>query len=172
MRQSPSRPYVRPILSPGRKKKGGFGAPPVILHTNSVSIACARAVNPSKLRIQHTGGGGQAEPAMMALRRTPLLPPGWGRGRPRHSSIGASSAAGAARGGAGLLLAVGGECVALQIAFCPLPHFLLIFCVLLRRSSRLTGGSRRRPGSPTLFLLFVDLSAWPVACVWGCRGVV
>ena len=54
MRQSPSRPYVRPILSPGRKKKGGFGAPPVILHTNSVSIACARAVNPSKLRIQHT----------------------------------------------------------------------------------------------------------------------
>ena len=83
MRQSPSRPYVRPILSPGRKKKGGFGAPPVILHTNSVSIACARAVNPSKLRIQHTGGGGQAEPAMMALRRTPLLQapcPGVGAG--------------------------------------------------------------------------------------------
>ena len=63
---------------------------------------------------------------MMALRRTPLLPPGWGRGRPRHSSIGASSAAGAARGGAGLLLAVGGECVALQIGFRHLTHFLLI----------------------------------------------
>eukprot|EP01043_Picozoa_sp_COSAG02_P053140 COSAG02_NODE_5827_length_4009_cov_19.149105_3_plen_86_part_00 len=62
--------------------------------------------------------------AMMALRRTPLPQPGWGLGRPRHSSIGASSGAGSSVGGAGLLLAMGGECVALQIAFCPLSHFL------------------------------------------------
>ena len=88
MRQSPSRPYVRPILSPGREKKGGFGAPPVILHTNSVSIACARAVNPSKLRIQHTGGGGQAEPAMMALRRPALVGVGQGSCAPPTSSVG------------------------------------------------------------------------------------
>ena len=35
-RQSPSRPYVRPLVSPVWKKKGGVGAPPVISHTNSV----------------------------------------------------------------------------------------------------------------------------------------
>jgi hypothetical protein len=54
---------------------------------------------------------------MMAMRRTPLLPPGWGRGRPRRSSIGPSSAAGAAGGGVGVLLDGGWGFVALRIGF-------------------------------------------------------
>jgi len=55
---------------------------------------------------------------MMPLRRTPLLPPGWGLSPPSRASIGASSAAGAAGGGAGMLLAGGRGSAALQIAFC------------------------------------------------------
>jgi len=87
---------------------------------------------------------------MMALWRTPLPAPGRGPGRPRHSSIGASSAAGVVGGGAGVLLAVGGECVALRIGFCPLPHFLLIFCVLWRRCSRRWGTRRKGDGRAPL----------------------
>ena len=60
---------------------------------------------------------------MMPLRRTPLLPSGWGLSPRSRASIGASSAAGAAGGGAGMLLAGGAGSAALQIAFCQLPHF-------------------------------------------------
>jgi hypothetical protein len=63
---------------------------------------------------------------MMTLRRTPLLPPGRGLGRPSRSSIGASTAARAAGGGAGLLLDGGRGSAALQIAFCQLPPFVMI----------------------------------------------
>jgi hypothetical protein len=62
----------------------------------------------------------------MTLRRTPLLPPGRGLGRPSRSSIGASTAARAAGGGAGLLLDGGRGSAALQIAFCQLPPFVMI----------------------------------------------
>jgi hypothetical protein len=60
---------------------------------------------------------------LMPLRRTPGLPLWRGLRRPSCSDIRASSAAGAAAGGLGLLLA--GVCgfAALQIVFCQLPHF-------------------------------------------------
>ena len=64
---------------------------------------------------------------MMPLRRTPLLPPGWGLIPPSRSDIGASSTVGAAGGGAGMLLAGGRGPAALQIAFCRLPHFSAVF---------------------------------------------
>eukprot|EP01043_Picozoa_sp_COSAG02_P003677 COSAG02_NODE_92_length_37588_cov_135.916242_4_plen_79_part_00 len=54
---------------------------------------------------------------MMALRRTALLPPGWGPGRPRRTSIGASSAVGVVAGGAGMLLARGRGSGVAQIVF-------------------------------------------------------
>jgi hypothetical protein len=65
---------------------------------------------------------------MMPLRRTPLLPPGWGLSPPSRASIGASSAAGAAGGGAGMLLAGGRGSAALQIAFCSAGAFPAVLC--------------------------------------------
>ena len=59
----------------------------------------------------------------MPLRRTPSLPPRWGLSPPSCASIGASSAAGAAGGGTGMVLAGGRRSATLQIAFCQLPHF-------------------------------------------------
>ena len=60
---------------------------------------------------------------MMALRRTPLLPPGWGQGRPSRAGIGASSAAGAAASAAGARHGGGRRYVVTQTAFCQLRHF-------------------------------------------------
>ncbi len=68
---------------------------------------------------------------MMPLRRTPLLPPGWGLIPPSRSDIGSSSTVGAAGGGAGMLLAGGRGSAALQIAFCQPRDFLLVFCVFV-----------------------------------------
>ena len=65
---------------------------------------------------------------MMALRRTPLLTPGWGLSPPSRSGVGASGAAGAAGGGSGPRDGVGRGSVALQIAVCQLRHFLIVFC--------------------------------------------
>ena len=66
--------------------------------------------------------------AMMALRRTPLLPPGWGLGRPSCSGIGASSVVRAAVSSAGMLLAGGRRSAALQIAFCSTGAFFAVLC--------------------------------------------
>ena len=59
----------------------------------------------------------------MPLRRIPLLPSGLRAESPSCASIGASSAAGAAGGGTGMVLAGGRRSATLQIAFCQLPHF-------------------------------------------------
>jgi hypothetical protein len=109
----------------------------------------------------------------MALRRTALLPPGWGPGRPRRTSIGASSAVGVAAGGAGMLLARGRGSGVAQIVFRQLTHFLLFCAGAQRRPSRRTGGSRRCR-SPALFLLLVHASTQPAAraCVCRVRGRV
>ena len=64
----------------------------------------------------------------MPLRRTPSLPPGLRAESPSCASIGASSAAGAAGGGTGMVLAGGRRSATLQIAFCQLPHFSADFC--------------------------------------------
>jgi hypothetical protein len=68
---------------------------------------------------------------MMPLRRTPLLPPGWGLIPPSRSDIGASSAAGVAVGGAGMLLAAGRGSAALQIVFCSAAAFPAVLCVFV-----------------------------------------
>ena len=97
--------------------------------------------------------------AMMPLRRTPLLPPGRGLRRPGCFRLGASSVAGAAGGGAGLLRGEGRGSGVVQIAFCPLRLFLTLRTGVQeprRRSPRLTGGSRRTR-SPALFFLLVHL---------------
>jgi len=75
-------------------------------------------------------------------RRTPLLPPGLGLGRPSRFRLGVSSVAGAAAGGAVLLRDGEGRMCGAEIAFCQLPHILLICTGLWRGPSRLTGGSR------------------------------
>ena len=79
----------------------------------------------------------------MPLRRTPSLPPGLRAESPSCASIGASSAAGAAGGGTGMVLAGGRRSATLQIAFCQLPRFLLISTGARRRLSRRTGGCCR-----------------------------
>ena len=70
----------------------------------------------------------------MPLRRTPLLPPGWGLGRPSCSGIGASSVVRAAVSSAGMLLAGGRRSAALQIAFCSAGNFLATKAPQRRRS--------------------------------------
>jgi hypothetical protein len=106
---------------------------------------------------------------MMALRRTPLLPPGWGLGRPSCSGIGASSVVRAAVSSAGMLLAGGRRSVLAQTGFCQLRHFSEVFGVLRRRSRRRTGGCCRRH-RPQLFLPFPFLCEHvrTRACASGC----
>ena len=65
---------------------------------------------------------------MMALRRTPLLPPGWGLGRPSCSGIGASSVVRAAVSSAGMLLAGGRRSVLAQTGFCQLMFGRVSLC--------------------------------------------
>ena len=105
--------------------------------------------------------------AMMALRRTPLLPPGWGLGRPSCSGIGASSVVRAAVSSAGMLLAGGRRSAALQIAFCSAGHFLLFCAGAQRRPSRTTGGCCR-PRSTRLVSPFLVGRTGPGACVRVC----
>ena len=80
---------------------------------------------------------------MMPLRRTPLLPPGWGLSPPRCASIGASSAAGSAASAARAGHGGGRGSGVAQTAFCQTRHFSEIFGVLRRRSRRRTGGRCR-----------------------------
>ena len=107
----------------------------------------------------------------MPLRRTPVLPPGWGLSPRSCASIGASSAAGAAGGGAGMLLAGGRGSAALQIAFCRLPHFSAGFYRSAASPARLTGGCCRRL-SPALFFLLLSPLVLPVVCACVRRGAV
>ena len=105
--------------------------------------------------------------AMMPLRRTPLLPPGWGLGRPSCSGIGASTVVRAAVSSAGMLLAGGRRSAALQIAFCSAGHFLLFCAGAQRRPSRTTGGCCR-PRSTRLVSPFLVGRTGPGVCVRVC----
>ena len=64
---------------------------------------------------------------MRALRRTPLLPPGWGLGRPSCSGIGASTVVRAAVSSAGPGHGGGRGSVLAQTGFCQLRHFSEVF---------------------------------------------
>ena len=102
--------------------------------------------------------------AMMPLRRTPLLPPGRGLRRPGCFRLGASSVAGAAGGGAGLLRGEGRGSGVVQIAFCPLRLFLTLRTGVQeprRRSPRLTGGSRRTRSPAIFFMPPLMCAGWP-----------
>ena len=69
---------------------------------------------------------------MMALRHTPLLPPGWGLGRPSCSGIGASSAVRAAVSAAGPGHGGARGSGVAQTTFCQTQHFCEVVRVLQR----------------------------------------
>jgi hypothetical protein len=109
--------------------------------------------------------------AMMPLRRTPFLPLERGLSRPRRSGIGASSAAHAAVSAAGPGHGGGCGCMALQIAFCQLPHFSADLC---RSAAPLAEQDRRLSPPPIAgaFLLLLSPLVMPVVCARVCRDMV
>ena len=106
---------------------------------------------------------------MMTLRRTPVLTPGWGLSRASRSGIGASSAARAAVSAAGPGHGGGCGCMALQIAFCQLPHFSADFC---RSAAPLAEQDRWLSPPPIAgsFLLLLSPLVMPVVCARVCVG--